>query len=272
MRSLDEGNSTSAPSGHTYINMSRTENIGELPIFTQVVIIASIVIMSLLAAIPVIGIIYGCIRKEKILRNVETHRRQRIEAFLREANTTPEEVNVSSWQRAIRNVPYDQVDNILSRLMFVFTWVSNMNQEKNVDKITGEDVDDKPTLESSENANYCAICISHFEDNDEVVQSMSNDIEGKENIEHKMNLCVHRFHKKCMIEWLLLSKEPNCPCCRREYLDKDRMMEEGLFVEDTTEEFRSGDGDGEVGTIDRVETISNGGEQMESAGTGVGIA
>lgn len=100
---------------------------------------------------------------------------------------------------------------------------------------------------------------------------MSNDIvEGKESTEHKMNLCVHRFHKKCMIEWLLLSKEPNCPCCRRAYLDKDRMMEEGLFVEYTTEEERNGDR--EAGISGRAEIVNNGGEQIESTRTVVGIA
>jgi len=107
---------------HTHWN--RTDNINELPIFAQVVIISSIVIISILGAIPIFGFLYGCIRKERILREVEERRRERIETFLLQANTTEVVNNLSPWQRALKNVPSDQLEEILSKLMFVFSWVS----------------------------------------------------------------------------------------------------------------------------------------------------
>ena len=90
------------------------------------------------------------------------------------------------------------------------------------------------TLQSG-NSNYCAICISHFEDGDQVVQSSrgkrTNRPYDQNGVSEQQNrsLCIHRFHKNCMIEWLLLSREPLCPCCRRFYLDDAKVVEDGLL-------------------------------------------
>ena len=30
-------------------------------------------------------------------------------------------------------------------------------------------------------------------------------------------LCIHHFHSKCLLKWLVESGKGNCPCCRRIY-------------------------------------------------------
>ena len=110
----------------------RTDKIGELPLTAQIVIIFGIIIVSLLGLIPAVGILYGCLRKEHLLREVEELRRQRIEAFLavnheNAALTNDNNVPKSAWQRWITSISREEAAETLSRLMFLFTWVRETN-------------------------------------------------------------------------------------------------------------------------------------------------
>jgi len=78
---------------------------------------------------------------------------------------------------------------------------------------TEEDVEQVTSKE--EEAEPCAICLSEYEEGDEICLS-HND------------LCNHIFHRECMVEWLLRHDE--CPCCRHNYLsllDTDEDEEQG---------------------------------------------
>lgn len=49
----------------------------------------------------------------------------------------------------------------------------------------------------------CSICLRDFELGEEIGWSHNPD-------------CVHGFHKRCIIEWLIMKNE--CPICRRQYV------------------------------------------------------
>ena len=49
----------------------------------------------------------------------------------------------------------------------------------------------------------CSVCLMPIE-NEDVVATME---------------CTHQFHKSCIMSWL--ECKHNCPCCRRNYLDKN---------------------------------------------------
>ena len=53
------------------------------------------------------------------------------------------------------------------------------------------------------NNSMCAICLSDFKSCDLIVRSNNKN-------------CVHSFHKKCVMPWLLKSRV--CPVCRRFFL------------------------------------------------------
>lgn len=61
-------------------------------------------------------------------------------------------------------------------------------------------------------ATTCAICLSEYEDGDEISWS------------HNPN-CSHFFHRSCIAEWLLSHEE--CPCCRFDFLRFDDDDERG---------------------------------------------
>jgi len=61
----------------------------------------------------------------------------------------------------------------------------------------------------SEDMKSCPICLDEFEDG----------------IEIKFLWCLHRFHKKCIDQWL--EKNTNCPICKKDFSE----MNEGNFAE-----------------------------------------
>ena len=55
--------------------------------------------------------------------------------------------------------------------------------------------------------NCCAVCLSPYEEGDDVVWSMNE-------------CCIHAFHEDCVTEWLTKLQEGNsCPCCRSVFVD-----------------------------------------------------
>lgn len=79
-------------------------------------------------------------------------------------------------------------------------------------QVTQVDDDSKHTargsssLESSHQGSEecCPICYQTFEFGDEIVRSLNK-------------LCIHEYHKDCVLPWLLKSDE--CPMCRASFLD-----------------------------------------------------
>ena len=63
----------------------------------------------------------------------------------------------------------------------------------------------------------CVICLEEFQK--EIESSENNDIK-KEEEKTKVLECGHKFHEKCIIEWM--KKQNKCPICRNEQkYDKD---------------------------------------------------
>jgi hypothetical protein len=56
-------------------------------------------------------------------------------------------------------------------------------------------------------AKTCSICLEEFEDGDEL----------------KFLWCLHRFHKKCIDQWL--DKHTNCPVCKKDFSEAQGMNE-----------------------------------------------
>ena len=92
----------------------------DLPLFAQIAIISAIAILVGLGTIPLFAFFWGCLRRDRILREVEERRRLRIESFLRGANNPD---NRSSWQRKISSFSPEEAEDVLGRLMYTFTWV-----------------------------------------------------------------------------------------------------------------------------------------------------
>mmetsp|Transcript_5220 Transcript_5220/g.7673 ORF Transcript_5220/g.7673 Transcript_5220/m.7673 type:complete len:491 (+) Transcript_5220:73-1545(+) len=51
---------------------------------------------------------------------------------------------------------------------------------------------------------HCVLCFEKYSVGEEVCFSCDPE-------------CIHVFHKDCIVEWL--ARSPNCPCCKRQYLD-----------------------------------------------------
>jgi hypothetical protein len=77
-----------------------------------------------------------------------------------------------------------------------------MNERDDVVLNLGKDRED----EEDDPKTTCAICLSEYEDGDEISWS------------HNPN-CPHFFHRTCIAEWLLSHEE--CPCCRFDFLRFD---------------------------------------------------
>lgn len=56
----------------------------------------------------------------------------------------------------------------------------------------------------------CDICLMDLEVNDEICWSPNDK-------------CLHCFHKECMVNWLM--RNPQCPVCRRDYLDTNEQKD-----------------------------------------------
>eukprot|EP00978_Attheya_sp_CCMP212_P016629 scaffold43737_cov44-Attheya_sp.AAC.1 len=55
--------------------------------------------------------------------------------------------------------------------------------------------------------NCCAVCLSAYEVDDNVVWSCNP-------------MCQHAFHQECVLEWLIKMQDGTpCPCCRQEFTD-----------------------------------------------------
>lgn len=119
-RLLHSLNSTDPGAWHRH----RTDNIDELPNFAKIAIITSIVILALLGVVPVIAFIYGCARRERLIQAAEERRRHRLNQFL--ANFSPiVEDEGTPWQKKVRSIARDMVEDVLCSLMHLFTWVSS---------------------------------------------------------------------------------------------------------------------------------------------------
>jgi Ring finger domain len=83
------------------------------------------------------------------------------------------------------------------------------NRDKQTSTLTDRempDCEDRDILYDPEIAQcteVCAICLEQFLSGDDVCESRNE-------------MCKHRFHTACALEWL--SKSQLCPCCRRNYL------------------------------------------------------
>jgi len=72
----------------------------------------------------------------------------------------------------------------------------------------------------------CVICFQDFRDGNEIGWSVE---------------CPHYFHRHCIRSWLM--KNPECPCCRRNFLNNGLTVDEGdqEIGESTTEQGGSND-------------------------------
>ena len=62
----------------------------------------------------------------------------------------------------------------------------------------------------------CIICLGDFLSNEKIKEiENSGDKENFEKEETSVLECGHKFHRKCIAEWL--NKEPNCPMCRMKF-------------------------------------------------------
>ena len=64
--------------------------------------------------------------------------------------------------------------------------------------------------DNNESTTSCSICLSKFEDGEEICFSPNPE-------------CSHSFHKECIVEWLMMHNE--CPYCRRNYLSSSDNIE-----------------------------------------------
>merc|ERR1711862_27376 len=70
---------------------------------------------------------------------------------------------------------------------------------------------EKKTLGLQEQQNFCcSICLADYKVGDIIAYS-----ENKE--------CCHKFHKECIMQWLIMKKQnTKCPCCRRYYINLEQ--------------------------------------------------
>ena len=66
----------------------------------------------------------------------------------------------------------------------------------------------------------CIICLDDFESNEKIKElEKSGNKEAFEKAETSVLECGHKFHRKCIADWL--KKESNCPMCRMKFDIKD---------------------------------------------------
>lgn len=86
--------------------------------------------------------------------------------------------------------------------------VSNETMVNNTENSTEKEVQNKETAIGEEKVEEgCSICLTAFNDGDEIGYS-----------QHP--LCLHTFHRKCILSWLISHTE--CPLCRLTFLTQDR--------------------------------------------------
>lgn len=67
----------------------------------------------------------------------------------------------------------------------------------------------------------CIICLEDFKSSEEIHNLQSTNMQAYENAETSTLECGHKFHRKCISDWL--KKEENCPICRMKFdLKSDR--------------------------------------------------
>ena len=61
----------------------------------------------------------------------------------------------------------------------------------------------------------CAICLEDFKSNDEIKMLQSTNQNEFEKVEAILLDCGHKFHRRCITNWL--RKQENCPICRMKF-------------------------------------------------------
>lgn len=69
-----------------------------------------------------------------------------------------------------------------------------------------QDNNNSSLMVSNESNPTCPICLEVYEEGEEIVWSRSTE-------------CNHVFHLNCMLSWLMLDNNDECPMCRRDYLN-----------------------------------------------------
>jgi hypothetical protein len=67
---------------------------------------------------------------------------------------------------------------------------------------------DADTQNEKDEDRTCAVCLSEFKKGEKLAQSTNSE-------------CRHVFHQKCVVDWLV--KHPECPVCRRHFLDSEQV-------------------------------------------------
>lgn len=68
---------------------------------------------------------------------------------------------------------------------------------------SSNDVDNDDDVE-----NVCSICLGHY---------------GNEASEWSSPVCKHKFHRECLLAWLEQPGKTECPCCRKDFVEEDRV-------------------------------------------------
>jgi len=67
--------------------------------------------------------------------------------------------------------------------------------------------------ETEKAAESCAICMSNIYTNSSLV----------------LGVCGHRFHEKCITEWIFKQQKNSCPCCRATVIQEDEYEYDDLY-------------------------------------------
>lgn len=133
--------------------------------------------------------------------------------------------DMSSWQNAVKSMPLVKFIEILHFTLEKYT--SKYQKKDNAVSTQQSSCEENDTNEiNTESGKYfessCAICLSNYKEGDDISRSSTN-------------MCRHTFHKACVIEWLVAARNPSCPCCRRMFLDKERLQIGKISFEEDSE-------------------------------------